>query len=63
MSLRNNPKQQEFVEKIIGLLLQNLVKNATPRKHIRFMHNYKKKTGRDKACCFYHFNLASHLIV
>jgi hypothetical protein len=41
LSLRNNPTQQEFAKKKKTGLLQNLVKNATPRKHIRFMYNYK----------------------
>lgn len=57
--------QQEFVKKITILFLQNWVTNTTPRKHIRFMHNYKKSGGISYAVFTRYevnFNLASHLI-
>ena len=58
--------QQEFVKKVTILLLQNCVTNATSRRHIRFMHNYKKSGGISRAVCTRYnvnFSLASHLIV
>ena len=59
--------QQEFVKKKNTiLLLQNWVTIGTPRKHIRFMHKYKKSGGISHAVFTRYnvnFNLASHLIV
>jgi len=62
MLLRNNPMKQECVKKITIILLQNWVTNATPRKHIRFMHNYKKSGGIRHAV-FTRYNVISTLQV